>query len=163
MKFQHLLQNHHAHVKQTWHKASLGEGYSSLFEWRASSFFFKGDSYKTARIRNLKIFAEKSSADPLNWFQPNLGRSNFGLRSFKFPQMKRYANFKGEMNTKKHCWNLNKSFLFRTTGSISTKLGTKHPCIMGIQVYANRNHSILKKEITGFSYPNYLQIVYDWI
>ena len=28
-------------------------------------------------------------------------------------------------------------FFFRTTGSISTKLGTKHPWVMGIQVCLN--------------------------
>ena len=36
-----LLQNHWANFNQTWHKASLGEGDSSLFTWRAT-FFSKG-------------------------------------------------------------------------------------------------------------------------
>ena len=34
-----LLQNHWANFNQTWHKASLGEGNSSLFYWRALPFF----------------------------------------------------------------------------------------------------------------------------
>ena len=33
-----IFQNHSANFNQTWHKASFGEGDSSLFEWRATSF-----------------------------------------------------------------------------------------------------------------------------
>ena len=33
-----LLQNHWVKFNQTWHNASLGEGDSSLFEWRAPPF-----------------------------------------------------------------------------------------------------------------------------
>ena len=33
-----LLQNHWANFIQTWHKASLGEGDSSLFKWRPPPF-----------------------------------------------------------------------------------------------------------------------------
>ena len=36
--FHLLLQNHWANFNQTWHKASLGDGDSSLFKWRAPSF-----------------------------------------------------------------------------------------------------------------------------
>ena len=36
--FHHLLQNHWVNFNQTWHKASLGKGDSSLFKWRTSSF-----------------------------------------------------------------------------------------------------------------------------
>ena len=36
--FHLLLQNHWANFNQTWHKASLGEGDSSLFKWRAPPF-----------------------------------------------------------------------------------------------------------------------------
>ena len=36
--FHLLLQNHWANFNQTWHKVSLGEGDSSLFKWRATSF-----------------------------------------------------------------------------------------------------------------------------
>ena len=34
----HLLQNHWANFNQTWHKASSGEGDSSLFKYRAPPF-----------------------------------------------------------------------------------------------------------------------------
>ena len=33
-----LLQNHWTNFNQTWHKASVGEGDSSLFKWRAPPF-----------------------------------------------------------------------------------------------------------------------------
>ena len=36
--FHILLQNHGANFNQTWHKASLGRGDSSLFKWRAIPF-----------------------------------------------------------------------------------------------------------------------------
>ena len=36
--FHLLLQNHWANFNQTWHKASLGKGDSSLFKWRAAPF-----------------------------------------------------------------------------------------------------------------------------
>ena len=36
--FRLLLQNHWANFNQTWHKASLGEGDSSLFKWRTKPF-----------------------------------------------------------------------------------------------------------------------------
>ena len=35
-----------------------------------------------------------------------------------------------------HWWNL-KIFFSRTTGPISTKLSTKHPCVKGIQFFSN--------------------------
>ena len=44
-----LLQNHWSNFKQTWHKASLGKGNSSLFKWRATPFP-KGDIYEIAKI-----------------------------------------------------------------------------------------------------------------
>ena len=36
--FHLLLQNHWANFNQTWHKAPLGKGDSSLFKWRAPPF-----------------------------------------------------------------------------------------------------------------------------
>ena len=36
--FHLLLQNYWANFNQTWHKASLGEGNSSLFKWRTIQF-----------------------------------------------------------------------------------------------------------------------------
>ena len=45
----HLLQNRWANLNQTWQIASLGEGDSSLFKWRANSFP-RGDYYEIAKI-----------------------------------------------------------------------------------------------------------------
>ena len=82
--FHPLLQNHRANFNQTWHKASLGEGNSSLFK-EGPRPFPRGDNYEIVKIhwRNLKIFFS------------------------------------------------------RTTEPISTKLGTKHPWVKGIQVCSN--------------------------
>ena len=40
-------------------------------------------------------------------------------------------------------------FFSRTTGPISTKLGTKHPWVKGIQVCSNEGPYLLKGEIIG--------------
>ena len=47
--FHLLLQNHWANFNQTCHKASLGEGDSSLFKWRARPFP-RGDNYEIVKI-----------------------------------------------------------------------------------------------------------------
>ena len=53
--------------------------------------------------------------------------------------MKGPALFQGEivMNWQKYIDEILKIFLSRTTGPISTKLGTKHPWMKGIQVCSN--------------------------
>ena len=43
-----LLQNHWANFNQTWHRASLGEGYSSLFKWRIVMWLLISVSIHTA-------------------------------------------------------------------------------------------------------------------
>ena len=76
----------------------------------------------------------------------------------KFVPMKGRTFFQREMITKKqkypvHWWN-SKIFFFRTTVSISTKLGTEHPWVKEIQVCSNEgprsfprgdNYEIVKK------------------
>ena len=62
--FHLLLQNHWANFNQTWHKASLGEGDSSLFEWRVPSFSkLRGDNNEIVKIhwRNLKIIFSRTT------------------------------------------------------------------------------------------------------
>ena len=49
-----------------------------------------------------------------------------------------------------------KIFSSRTTGPISTKHGTKHPRVKGTQVFTNKDHSILKKEIIGLIFDDVL-------
>ena len=50
---------------------------------------------------------------------------------------------------KKH-WRNQKIFFSRIIAPISTKLGTKHPWVNGIQVCSKKNHLILIKIIMGF-------------
>ena len=45
-----------------------------------------------------------------------------------------------------------KNLFSRTTGPISTKLGTKHYWVKGTQGFVNKDQSILKKEIIYFSF-----------
>ena len=57
-----LLQNYWANFNQTWHKSSLGDGYSGLFKWKAGTFP-RGDNYEIAKThwRILK----SSSQEPI--------------------------------------------------------------------------------------------------
>ena len=48
--FHLLLQNYWANFNQTWHKASLGKGDSSLLKWRAPRPFPRGDNYEIVKI-----------------------------------------------------------------------------------------------------------------
>ena len=66
----------------------------------------------------------------------------------QFIQMKDLILFKGEIITKKRKYIdeiLKKMFFSRTTRPISTKLSTKYPWVMGIQVCSNEEHLNLKK------------------
>ena len=79
-----------------------------------------------------------------------------------------------------HCWNL-KIFFSRTTQVISTKLGTKHPWVKGIQVCSNegprpsprgdtyeivkihgRNLKIISPEPLSQFQPNLVQNILGW-
>ena len=90
------------------------------------------------RCRKLFTFSS-SSPEPLGQFQPNLAQSILGWRGFKFVQMKGTALFQGEIITKywKYIDKIKKIFFSRTTEPISTKLGTKHPWVKGIQISLN--------------------------
>ena len=63
-----LLQNHWVNFDQTWHKAFLDEGDSSLFNWRATNSFTKGEiimKYQKYIDKIWKSFSPK----PLGKFQ----------------------------------------------------------------------------------------------
>ena len=119
-----------------WHKASLGEGDSSLFKWRTPPppFFHRGDNYKIAKI-HWQIFFSRTT-EPIStklgtihpWVKGVQVCSNEGL--CLFPRGDNYEI------AKIHWWIL-KIFFCRTTGSISIKLGTNHPWVKGILVYSN--------------------------
>ena len=85
--------------------------------------------------RRSKLFTFSSySPEPLGQFQPNSPQNILRWREFKFVQMKGHTLFQWEI--KIHWQNL-KIFFSRTAWPISTKLGTKHPWVLGIQVWPN--------------------------
>ena len=93
-KFKNLpLQNHWANFNQTWHKASLVEGDSSLFKWRATPFP-RGDNNKMAY--NYKIFLSRTDG-PVS---TKLCKSILGLRRLKFIQIWGRILIQGEIITK---------------------------------------------------------------
>ena len=126
------IRNHWTNFNQTWHKASLGERDSNLFKWKIP----RGDNYEKAKIhwRNFKIFSRTTG--PIStklwkehpWVKWIYVRSNERPRPFP----------RGHNNEigKKHWRNL-KTFS-RITGTVSTKLGTKHRWVKGIQVCSNK-------------------------
>ena len=90
-------------------------------------------------------FSKKS----LGQFQPNLIQSILGWRRLKFVQMKGLALFQGKIIMKewKYIDQIKKNFFSRTTESISTKLGTKHPWVMRDQISSNEGPHIFLREI----------------
>ena len=133
--FRHLLKNHWAKFNQTWHKASLVEGDSSLLKWRAPPFC------KARKLRNseetltkLKKLLQNHWAGPIStklctmhpWVMRAQVCSNEGLclSPMGDDYEIRWRNFK-------------KIFFSRTTDPISTKLVRKHPRVKGIQVLKN--------------------------
>ena len=93
------------------------------------------------RRRCCKLFTiSSSSPEPLSQFQPNLSQSILRWRGFKFVQMKGLALFQRGDNYqigKIHWRNKKKSSSPELNGPISTKLGTMHPWVTGIQVCSN--------------------------
>ena len=87
-----------------------------------------------------KLFTfSTSSPVPLGQFQPNVAQIILEWRGFKFVQMKGHALFPRGDNSKnvKFYWKYLKIFFFRTNGPVSTKVGTKHLRVTGIQVCSN--------------------------
>ena len=89
------------------------------------------------RCRKLFTFSS-SSPEPLGQFQPNLSQSILGWRVFKFIQMKGQTLFGGEINTKLRNTLTNLINLLLQNRPISTKLGTNHLWVKGIQVDSNK-------------------------
>ena len=88
------LQNHWANLNQTWHKASLGEGDSSLFLKKVLRPYPRGDNYEITKY--IDKFLKTSSPEPLSQFQPHLAQNILGWRGFKFINMKVPAFFQGD-------------------------------------------------------------------
>ena len=65
--FHFTLQNHLAKFNRTWHKASLGEGNSSLFNWRCNYPFQEKIIAKLQKYKEVKNFSLQ--------YLPNLAQS----------------------------------------------------------------------------------------
>ena len=101
-----------------------------------------------------KLFTfSSSSPEPLGQFQPNLAQSIIRWRESRVSQIYGHTLFQREIITKlqKYLSQVYKNCFFRTIRPISTKLGTKHPWVKRIQVSTNKDLSIMKKEMMGFS------------
>ena len=130
--FHLLLQNHWANFNQTWHKASLGEGNSSLFKRRALPFskgrYLRNIKNTLTKFKNLLLqnhwanFPHIVTMHP--WVKGIQVCSNEGPRPFPRGDDYKLAKI--------HWRNL-KIVISRTTEPISTKLGTKHPWERGIK------------------------------
>ena len=95
----------------------------------------KGLTYRCCCCRQLfTLFS--SFQEPLGQFGPNLAQSMLVLWEVKFVKMKGHTLFQGEIIVT--LWkNIDDSNIFfsRATRSIPTKLVTKHPLVIGIQVF----------------------------
>ena len=134
--FQLLLQNHLANFNQTCHKASVGEGDSSLFKWRVTPFS-RGRQYWKCKII-LKIFKNLLLQNRLaylnqTWHKASLGRgiqvcTNEGPRPF--PRDDNSENIK-------LYWKYLNIFFSKITGPISTEHNTEHLWMERIQACSN--------------------------
>ena len=124
--FHLLLQNHWANFNQTWHKASLGKGNSSLFKWRAQPF-------------SKNTLTKSSSPEPLGQFQPNLSQCVLGWRGIQVCSNEGLPFYKGDnyQIAKIHWQNLKNLLLLNHWAIVSTKVSTMHPWVKGIQICSN--------------------------
>ena len=84
----HLLQNHWANFNQTWQKASLGEGDSSLFKWRTCPFP-RGDNYTNSentlmKFKNILLQNHWANFNQ-TWHKASLGKGNLCLLKWRAP------------------------------------------------------------------------------
>ena len=122
-----------------WHKASLSEEDSSLFKWR-QHFYSKREIIvkKWKYIDKIKI---SSSPQSLGRFQLYMAQSTLGWRGFKSVTKGPSPFPRGDNNKIVIIdWGDLKIFS-RTTGPISSKLGTKHSWVKGFQVCSNEGSS----------------------
>ena len=112
----------------------------SILGWRGFKFIqMKGPALFQVEIitkkwKYVEELKKSSSPEPLSQFKPKLAQSILRWRRFKFFSIERPYPFPRGDNYKiaKIHWQNLKIFFSRTTGSISTKLGTNHPLVKGI-------------------------------
>ena len=80
--FHLLLQNRWVIFNQTWHKESLGEGDSRLFEWRAPSFA-KGDNLEFDKFKIL--FKNHRANYNQTWHKVSLSEGDWSLFKWRAP------------------------------------------------------------------------------
>ena len=90
-----LLQNHWAYFNQTWHKASLGEGNSCLFKWRALPFS-KGRLLPNSE-NTLMNFKNLLALNHWASFNQTCHKSSLDEGNSSYVQMKGSAFFQGEI------------------------------------------------------------------
>ena len=77
-----LLQNHWANFNQTWHKASLGRGDSSLFRWRVKPFskgrLLRNSENTLTKLKNLLLQNHWANFNQ-NWQKASLGEGDSSL------------------------------------------------------------------------------------
>ena len=110
--------------------------------------FPRGDNYEIAKIqwRILQIFFSRTTG-PIS---TKLGTNHplvSGIPEFPFVQMKGPALLPRGDNYEivKIQWRMWKILLSRTSGPISTKLGTKYLWVKGIQVYSNKGSRLFPR------------------
>ena len=82
----------------------------------------------------------------LGKFQPNLSQNILWWGGFNFIQMKGHTLFQWEMITKYQNYMTKfKNFFSRTTGPVSTKLGSEHPCVKGTEILRVRTIQFSKR------------------
>ena len=91
--------------------------------------FPRGDNNEIAKI-HWRNFKKSSSPEPMGQLQPNLAQRILGWRGFNSIQTKGHVLFYGEIV--KIYWR-NLRIFPGTNWPISTKLGTNHPRVNGIQ------------------------------
>ena len=116
----------------------------------------------TKYLKYIGKIKKSSSPEPLGLFHPNLAQCILGCRGFKFIQMKVPALFQWEIITilQKYIDQFKKLCFSRTTGPISTKLGTTHPWVKGIQVCSKEGAPPLITKFRKYIYEiknNHLQ------
>ena len=129
--FHLLLHNQWANFKQTWQKASVGGEDSSLFNWIIPPFSKRNSETTLTNLK--KIFFSRTNG-PIS---TKLGTKHPWVKNTHVCSNESLCPFPKGNNNKiaRLHWQNKKKFFSRTTGQITTKLGTKHPWVKGIQVY----------------------------
>ena len=133
MNFKNLLKHHRANFNQTWHKASLGDGWWGFCSNDGPCPFPRGDNKEIAKIywQTLKIFWRTTG--PIS---TKLSTKHSWAIGIQFCSNERPRPFlRGDNNEIAIIhWRTLKILFLRITWPISAKLGTKHSWGMGNHV-----------------------------